>query len=191
MAEKKLQSNLRNMLLVLTTISAVSALALAFTYTKTKDAIALVQAQKKLMAIQNVAPGFDNNPDQEKYTVKNFEGIELYPAKQEGRLKGIAVKTFSSAGYGGDIWLMVGFDHQGIIYDIAVLKHQETPGLGSKMEAAKFKNQFKGQSPASFKLLVKKDGGDVDAITAATITSRAFCSAVGKAYEAYSQGGIR
>ncbi len=69
------------------------------------------------------------------------------------------------------------------------LDHKETPGLGTKMTEPEFKEQFTGKNPAEFTLKVKKDGGPVDAITAATISSRAFCDAVQRAYNTLQKGG--
>jgi electron transport complex protein RnfG len=74
--------------------------------------------------------------------------------------------------------------------DLTVLEHKETPGLGTKMTDPSFKDQFNGKNPDSFQLKVKKDGGKVDAITAATISSRAFCDAVGKAHKTLKKGGL-
>ena len=86
---------------------------------------------------------------------------------------------------------MVGFLPDGTIHNISVLEHKETPGLGDKMTKAKsdWSVQFNGKDPSDFKLMVTKDGGDVDAITASTISSRAFCDAVDRAYKAYMEGG--
>ena len=84
---------------------------------------------------------------------------------------------------------MVGFLPNGCIYNIEVLELKETPGLGTKMTEEKFKGQFKNKNPKNFKLIVKKDNGDVDAITAATISSRAFCDAVQRAYNAFVKFG--
>ena len=90
------------------------------------------------------------------------------------------------------IKIMVGFRPDGTLYDVAVLEHIETPGLGDKMEKEKsydkrtgesWTSQFIGIDPATFSLMVRQDDGDVDAITAATITSRAFCDAVQRAYD--------
>ncbi len=82
---------------------------------------------------------------------------------------------------------MVGFSPDGTITDIAVIQHQETPGLGDKINKSKsgFSLQFQGKNPANFKLSVEKDRGDVEAITASTISSRAYCDAVQRAYNAY------
>jgi electron transport complex protein RnfG len=86
---------------------------------------------------------------------------------------------------------MVGFKPDGTIHNISVLDHAETPGLGSKIEksSSSWSEQFNGKNPTDFQLQVRKDGGDVDAITAATISSRAYCDAVQKAYKAFQKGG--
>jgi electron transport complex protein RnfG len=101
----------------------------------------------------------------------------------DGNFQGAAVKT-SEGGFGGKIDMMVGFAADGTIKGTSVLSHAETPGLGANM-TGKFKDQFVDKNPADFRLIVTKDGGDVDAITAATITSRAFSKAVDKAYQAF------
>jgi electron transport complex protein RnfG len=84
---------------------------------------------------------------------------------------------------------MVGFTPDGKIYNTSVLEHKETPGLGDKMDIRKspWPKQFEGVNPSDFNLKVKKDGGDVDAITAATISSRAFCDAIDRAWKAYQK----
>jgi len=90
-------------------------------------------------------------------------------------------------GFSGRFDIMVGFDHEGNIFNTEVLSHQETPGLGDKMDKKKsdFPLQFTGKNPETNNLAVKKDGGEIDAITAATITSRAFSDAVNNAWKAY------
>jgi len=86
---------------------------------------------------------------------------------------------------------MAGFMPDGTIAGISVLDHKETPGLGTKMTEPGFKGQFTGKNPGEFMLKVKKDGGQVDAITAATISSRAFCDAVQRAYNTLQKGGLQ
>ena len=191
MADKKLPSTFANMVIVLTSISVVSALALAFTYSATKDAIAQVGVKRTLKALREVLPEFNNDPTGEKYTVEEpeFKDMELYPARKDDQPVGTAVQTYSDNGYGGRILLMVGFDNAAKIIAISVLKQTETPGLGNKMVASTFKDQFKGKDPSVFKMMVRKDGGEVDAISAATISSRAFCDAVDRAYRALLKGG--
>jgi electron transport complex protein RnfG len=191
MADKKLPSTFANMVLVLTLVSVISALALALTYSATKDAIAQVGVKRTLKALQDVLPEFNNDPVKEKYTLEDpeFKDIELYPASKDNQPVGTAVQTFSDNGFGGRILLMVGFDDAAKILGISVLKQTETPGLGNKMTEPKFKDQFKGKDPSLFDMKVKKDGGEVDAISAATISSRAFCDAMDRAYRALLKGG--
>ena len=111
----------------------------------------------------------------------------VYPAKKDGEIVGYAIEAATSKGFGGAIVLMVGFEPDGTIYNTAVISHTETPGLGDKIDVKKsnFSVQFNGKNPETFHLSVKKDGGDVDAITASTISSRAFCDAVETAYKTF------
>lgn len=185
--KKKLASTFPNMVLVLTIIAAISALALGFTYSATKGAIAQVEVNRTLKALNNVLPEFNNNPNDEKYMVEGDDDLLIYPAQKDDQPVGIAVKTYSDKGFSERIWLMVGFDNEKKINNVSVLKHKETPGLGTKMKEPKFKDQFKGKDPASYTLKVTKDSGDVDAISAATISSRAFCDGVQRAYDALSR----
>ncbi len=191
MADKKLPSTFANMVIVLTLISVISALALAFTYSATKGAIAQVGVKRTLKALQDVLPEFNNDPTKEKYTVEEpeFKDMELYPARKDDQLVGTAVQTFSDNGFGGRIMLMVGFDDAAKIRNISVLNQTETPGLGNKMVEPSFKDQLNGKDPSVFKMKVRKDGGEVDAISAATISSRAFCDAADRAYRALLKGG--
>jgi electron transport complex protein RnfG len=191
MANKK-ESTLLNMVLTLFIISLLSAGALGYVYEITKEPIRKASLKKELKAIQEVVPPFDNSPFDEKFEMEAFDGsgkLEVYPAKKDGKIVGYAVKTFTERGFGGHIDIMVGFLPNGVIENTKVLAHSETPGLGSKMTSEKFKSQFHGFNPAEKKLIVKKDGGDVDAITAATISSRAFCDALNRAYKTLQKGG--
>jgi Na+-translocating ferredoxin:NAD+ oxidoreductase subunit G len=187
--KKKLPSTFPNMVVVLSVVSLVSALALAFTYTATQEARQQAKVKKTLAALEKVLPPFNNQPNDEKYNSPEDKLTEFYPAKQDGQLVGTAVKTYTDSGFGDRIWLMVGFDTDKKIINISVLEQKETPGLGTKMEESKFKDQFQQKDPAAFNLKVKKDGGDVDAIAAATISSRAFCEAVARAYKSLEKGG--
>ncbi len=187
--KKKLESTFVNMVLVLTAISLTSALALGFTYTQTKPIADEVRARKLAEAIEAVVPEFDELGD--SFKVEGFDRLELYHAKKGGEIVGTAVKSVSDKGFSGDVWVMVGFDAQGNVYNTEILEHRETPGLGTKMAMPSFKDQVKGKNPSQFKVAVVKDGGEVDAITAATISSRAFCDAVQVAYEAMKKGGTK
>lgn len=186
---KQLPSTLGNMFIVLTLICLVSAAALGFTYTQTADRIAALAAQRRTEAIRQVLPEFDNNPAEEAYSPEQYPRLTVYPGSLDGNRVGAAVRTYSDQGYSGTIWIMVGFDADGMITGTSVLEHQETPGLGAKMTEEEFQSQFDGFNPAQQELRVSKDGGDIDAITAATITSRAFCDAARRAYQALQEGG--
>ncbi len=195
----KMQSTLRNMALSLTLISLGASASLGFVYEITKEPIETSLLNKKLDAIKQVVPAFTNNPNDEVFMLPTGEGdsLEVYPAKNGDQVVGYAVKSYSNKGFSGYIGLMVGFAPDLTIYNIIVLEQKETPGLGTKMvpegtpDSPAFKDQFKGKNPVTFVLKVKKDGGTVDAITAATISSRAFCDGVQRAYNALEKGGLK
>jgi electron transport complex protein RnfG len=187
MAKKK-ESTLVNMLVALLVIAAVSGGVLGLVYGVTKDAIAEVDQKKNEAAIQKVLPLNGEITYKADTLSYDYEGTTLsFPCNlaydANGNFQGAAVKT-SEGGFGGKIDMMVGFLADGTIKGTSVLSHSETPGLGANM-TGKFDDQFVDKNPASYKLTVAKDGGDVDAITAATITSRAFSKAVDKAYKAF------
>jgi len=189
----KTESTFRNMALSLTLIALVSSALLGFVNEFTREPIALSNLNKKLNAIRQVVPEFTNNPNDEMYMLPTGEGdsLEIYPAKKDDVIVGYAVNTYTSRGFSGNISLMAGFKADGTIINISVLEHKETPGLGTKMTEPGFKDQFIDKNPSEFELKVKKDGGPVDAITAATISSRAFCDAVQRAYNTLQKGGIK
>ena len=187
MAKKK-ESTLINMLIALFVITAVSGGVLGLVYGMTKDTSAAVDQKKNEAAIQEVLPLNGEITYKEDTLRFNYEGVDLtFPCNlaynANGQFQGAAVKT-SEGGFGGKIDMMVGFLADGTIKGTSVLSHAETPGLGANM-TGKFKDQFVDKNPNTYQLIVKKDGGDVDAITAATITSRAFSKAVDKAYKAF------
>lgn len=179
----KLESSFKNMILSLTLISVGMSAALGFVYNLTKGPIEIAQKQKEVQALKEVLPEFDNDPTA---GLKSQEGLNYYTATRSGEIVGYAVNTYTDKGFSGRFTLMVGFKPDGTINEISVLDQKETPGLGTKMKEPKFKDQFPGKNPAQFKLKVKKDGGQIDAITAATISSRAFCDAVQRAYDGYT-----
>jgi electron transport complex protein RnfG len=189
----KKESTLMNMIIALFVITFVASASLGLVYQVTKEPIAAARLAKKMEAIQNVVPEFNNQPSTEEYKIaaENGDSLTFYPAKKDGELVGTAVESSTNLGFSGKIKIMVGFLPDGTIKDVAVLEHKETPGLGDKMERKKsnWSVQFQGKNPANFKIAVKKDGGDVDAITASTISSRAFCDAVERAYKTFMKGG--
>ncbi|MFP4487730.1 MAG: RnfABCDGE type electron transport complex subunit G [Bacteroidales bacterium] len=184
----KKESNLKNMIVALFAITLVASAALGGIYELTKEPIEAAKLEKKNNAIRQVIPDFDNTPTSEIYKEPvNGDTIYFYPGRMGNELVGTAVETFTNMGFSGEIKVMVGFLPDGTINDVAVLEHEETPGLGDKMERRKsdWSLQFQGKDPESFRIAVKNDGGDVDAITASTISSRAFCDAVERAYDTY------
>ena len=188
------QSTFTNMVLTLFIVTLAASTALGFIYELTKEPIAEAKLRKKNLAIQQVVPEYTNQPNEESYEAEvDGHTITLYPAKKDGELVGVAVSTITNKGFSGEIRLMVGFQPNGTINNISVLEHAETPGLGDKMEKKKseWSNQFNNKNPEDFQLDVKKDGGEVDAITAATISSRAYCDAVERAYKAFKKGGTQ
>ena len=186
---KKLESSLTNMLLVLTEVTMISVALLAYVNELTKGPIAEANAKALSEAVKAVVPGFDNDPIAEK-RVQEMDGASfaIYPATKESQYIGAAVEAISM-GFGGELKVLVGFDAQGNILDYSVLQHAETPGLGSKsVDWFKKSNagDITGMNPGQGELTVSKDGGQVNAITASTITSRAFLAAVNKAYAAFA-----
>ena len=182
------ESTLRSMSVCLTLVCLFCAALLGGVYVLTLDKINQEAVKKTNNAIALVTPEFDNEPSSESQTVSlDGEDITVYPAKKGGETVGYAVESSTSKGFSGTINIMVGFDMDGNIVGTSVISHAETPGLGAKMTEPAFYSQFEGKNPASFRLSVTKDGGDVDAITASTITSRAFCDAVDRAYRVFQK----
>ena len=135
-----------------------------------------------------VLPTFDNNPVEDMQLIKSekvLDSVEIYPAFSKNEFVGAAVIGSTDKGFSGLVKIMVGFNATGKIENVVVLEQKETPGLGTKMTDDKFLLQFKGIDIATFNLKVKKDGGNVDALTGATISSRAFCDATQMAYDAF------
>ncbi len=192
---KKTESTLINMLLVLSIIAIVSAAALAAINHVTSGPREEAKRIKTENAIKQVIPSFAALESKKVLPSDGKDSLILnYAYDSEKKLIGTAIETYTDNGFGGRINLMVGFLPNGDIYNTAVISHSETPGLGDKMDISKsnFSEQFKGKNPATFNIHVTKDGGDVDAITAATISSRAFSDAVERAYNTLkSDGGIK
>ncbi|MDR0790170.1 MAG: RnfABCDGE type electron transport complex subunit G [Bacteroidales bacterium] len=187
----KLESSLKNMLLSLTFITLGAAALLAGGYAITKEPIEKADRAKQENAIKAVLPVKDATlKDPVEITLDGrADKFVIYPAEKDGKLVGAAVQTYSTEGYGGRIDIMVGLDAEGTVVDYSVLSAAETPGLGSKIvdwfKTDKSNRSIKGKNPATTKFEVKKDGGDIDAITASTISSRAFLKAVQDAFDAF------
>jgi electron transport complex protein RnfG len=181
------------LVVVLTAICVVAAMSLAFVYDATKAPIARSLRQEKLAAIKAVLPEYDNQPDQQVQTVvlgKDKRGRELktdfYVATRQGRWVGTAFAS-PAKGFGGELLVMLGITPDNKLNKTKVLKHRETPGLGAKIVRDKFIDQFQHRLLSQGELKVKKDGGDIDAITGATISSRAVCDAVNDGLKLYNE----
>jgi electron transport complex protein RnfG len=128
---------------------------------------------------------FPENP--EEIEIDNSP-VKYFLAKSaDSTVIGYAIVVIGPNGFTNDFDMMVGLDAQGKIIDTYVLDHKETPGLGDGMKKEGFKKQFRGKTLDNTKWSVKKDGGDIDALTAATITSRAFTRGVYRALLLYKK----
>jgi len=188
MSQKK-EASLLRLVVVLTSIALVAGMALTGVYALTKDRIDAAQKAKKELALNLVLPDFKGTLQDTTITPEGEdEALPVHVAlNEDGSLFGLAVETYTKIAFDGRFDLMVGFDADGSIINTEVIAASETPGLGDKINKDKsdFAKQFNGQDPNNYKLSVKKDGGDVDAITAATISSRAYCDAVQRAYNVF------
>ncbi|MBQ9092624.1 MAG: RnfABCDGE type electron transport complex subunit G [Prevotella sp.] len=184
---EKLKSNLQNMVIVLFAVAVICGGLLAFVNQATKPAID-AQAEKTLAdGIKAVLSADEVVVQDEKEVTRNIDGKDqtfvIYTTD-----KGTAVQSTDPNGFGGNLKVLVGFDQNGVILGYAVLEHAETPGLGAKAPEWFQKGQpgcIVGLNPGEKNLTVSKDGGDVDAITASTITSRSFLRAVQQAYNTF------
>ena len=188
---KKAESSLKNMLLSLTIIALVASLALALVNNVTKGPIEKVNQEKIANAVAKVLPAYDSY-SVDTVSVETPKGeaqmVRYTAINAAGELVGKAVESFDDNGFGGRLSAMVGFDAEGNISGYEVLASAETPGLGAKADQwfqKGGKGDVIGKNPSTDNLTVKKDGGQVDAITGSTITSRAFCRLVATAYNAF------
>lgn len=181
-----MKSTLLNMVSVLAGICLVASACVGAVYTITAEPIAQAKAQATIDALSNVLPAFDENTRTE---LTLDLPVAVYTATKGGEVVGYAVETMTKNGFGGAIRMMVGFLPSGEVYNVNVLEQAETPGLGTKMcdEGNPLIESFKGRNPADMKMSVTKDGGDVQALTAATISSRAYVDAMSRAYAALTE----
>ena len=185
-----MESTLKNMVAVLFGITLVASAGVGVVNMITAEPIALSKQAATTAALTEVLPSFDETTSEE-LTIDEML-ITVYTATKGGVVAGYAVQTMTKQGFSGTVRLMVGFDTDGRVVNINVLEQTETPGLGTKMcdEGNPLLGSVKGQRLEEKKLVdgklaVRKDGGDVDALTAATISSRAYVDAVNRAWMAY------
>ncbi len=185
-----MKSTLFNMTAVLLGITLVASAGVGVVNMITVGPIAEATQAATEAALKEVLPEFDRTTSEE-LEIDELP-ITVHTAEQNGQTVGYAVQTMTKQGFGGVVRLMVGFTPAGEVINVNVLEQAETPGLGTKMadEGNPLIKSIKGQQPAEKKLVdgrlaVTKDGGDVDALTAATISSRAYVDAVNRAWMAY------
>lgn len=182
------------LVLVLTLITAGAGLVLSMVESVTREPIAEQRRLEMLRALQAVLPPADNSPDED--TVELVVGQDkrgrdvlrkFFRGRKEGKLSGLAFKVVAPDGYSGNIDVMVGVDPSGTVVGIEILSHNETPGLGDKIAFPEFKGIFVGKNLDNADWRVKKDGGEFDQITGATISPRAVVGAVRKGLEFYRE----
>ena len=190
---KKLESSLLNMVVVLTLVSVITGGLLAAVNSVTEGPIK-EQKEKALADGIKAVVGRDDIKVTADVAIKSSvdgkerEYIAHCVADEKDQPVGVAIES-ASQGFSGDVKLLVGFDNAGVIKGYTILEHAETPGLGARAVdwfQAGQKGDIIGKEPGKGQLTVSKDGGQIDAITAATITSRAFLKAVNNAYEVYA-----
>lgn len=189
---KKLESTITNMVLVLVGVALITGCILAYVNHITEAPIKEQAVKTLAEGIKSVMGGVELNVAEDDTVKQNIEGKEAVfvvhkVVDKNNSPLGCAVES-TTGGFGGDLKVLVGFDTTGNILGYTLLQHAETPGLGAKADQwfqKDGKGSIIGKNPASDNLTVKKDGGDIDAITASTITSRAFLLAVTQAYNAY------
>ena len=181
------------LVLVLTGICIVAGISLAKVYDITKEPIAEQRRIARMKAVNAVLPAHDNDPDQNKIQIPwekekgKEETILIYKGLQNGQINGVSFEM-ANMGFGGELKVMMGLTIDGTIQAIEITKMAETPGLGAKILEPKFKQQFQGkslQNTPRFKL--KKDGGDLDQVTGATISPRAVVEAIDKGLHFYKE----
>lgn len=188
---EKLKSNIQNMVAVLVVVALVCGGLLAYMNQLTKPAID-AQAEKALAdGIKAVLAANEVKVTDTKEVTRQVDGKDqnfvIYTTD-----KGVAVQSTDPNGFGGNLKVLVGFDAEGTILGYTVLEHAETPGLGAKAPDWFQKDApgcIVGLNPGKANFTVSKDGGDIDAITASTITSRSFLRAVQQAYNTYMDNG--
>lgn len=172
---------------VLTLIGAVCAAVMAAVDQQTKAPIEKSKTAEKMDAVKVVMPPTDNDLEKDQVTVKDEDAqmeMTFFPGKKDGVVIGAAFLAVAPGGYSGPIEILVGVDTAGVVTGVEIVKHHETPGLGSKIATPAFKGQFVGKSvkdPANWSVV--KDGGPFKQITGATISSRAVTTAIATGLE--------
>ncbi len=181
-----MKSTLSHMLLSLTGICMALGAILAWMHDLTESPIKQTAQREQQQALAAVLPaGYTNNPLETPDTIRlpgETRPVVVCRASDGDRYCGSAVMSWTADGFAGEIDVMVGFDAEGAVSGYKVLRQAETPGLGAKAdEWFRSPEGHRSVIGTADNLAVTKDGGQIDAITAATITSRAFLQAVNRA----------
>ncbi len=183
----KRESTFVNMVVTLLLVAMAASFTLATVYNLTKEPIERAREEARQAAIAQVLPEFDELKSVNLMPVTGSDSLNFNLGYKDGKLVGVAVATYTPMGYSGRIRAMVGFTPEGTIIDVVHLEHAETPGLGDKIEKGKsdWSDQFQGFDPGTQDLRLRTDGGEIDGITAATITARAYSDAVDRAFQTF------
>lgn len=176
------------LIIALTVISAAAGVILAVTNKVTTAPITSAAQKETVEALAAVLPPFDNDPNRCATTfTENGQTWNFHVGRKAGVFTGAAFEASSPNGYGGEIRLMVGITAANEIKCIKILAQKETPGLGTKITEPPFISQFDGKRIQGTVWAVKKDQGDFDAVTGATISSRAVLGAIKAGLDVYGK----
>ena len=178
--------------IALTVVCLLAALAVGGAYDLTKETIAEQIRLKKLRLLRAVLPEVDNDVSQDFKEIvvgKDRRGNDVtviyYFGRKEGMLVGTAFALVTPEGFTGDIELLMGVSPEGGVTGVEIVRHLETPGLGDKIQDNEWRDSFKGKTLTNATWAVKKDGGDFDQFTGATISPRAVVKRVKEGMELY------
>jgi electron transport complex protein RnfG len=180
-----------NLGLRLALICGVAALLLSQVDATTREPIEQAMLRERMEAVVAVLPPIDNAPDADRVDLAGGAGERSYWRGYQGETPvGVAFKALSGEGYAGEIELMIGVDAAGKLSGLRILRHTETPGLGAKYaDPALLARFYAGRGREDTDWRVKKDGGDLDAVTGATVTGRAIAGAIAEALDRYAEDG--
>lgn len=177
-----MMQGMMRLILVLGAICFAAGFGLAMVYEVTKEPIAYQKKLEVIRSLEAVLPGMKIDPDSQfkDMSEEGEEVIRVFRSEGEEGIVGVAFQVIAPDGYSGNIYIMMGVLPDGSLGGIEILSHAETPGLGSLIINDEWKDQFAGRSLDNTNFKVKKDGGDIDQITGATISPRAVAGAVEK-----------
>jgi Na+-translocating ferredoxin:NAD+ oxidoreductase subunit G len=178
---------LLKLIFVMTLVSLISGVLLAVTHVYTREPIRKTEERQLFDTVRLVLPPCDGDPAPLVFTNAAGKVATFYVARKAGAFTGVAFACSSPNGYGGPVEALLGLNAAGAIHGLEVIRMNETPGLGSKIAAPTFRAQFTGKPLEGSVWKVRKDGGPIDAITGATISSRALCHAVSQGLALYQE----